>query len=275
MDRQNSSNSSFGGSSVAASTRRRQADFIKLATSGKFKVTASENVGDFFVLFEGPPETPYEGGYWNVHVVLTEQYPYKSPSIGFGNRIFHPNVEERSGAVCLDVINQTWTPMYDLVNVFDVFLPQLMRYPNSTDPMNPAAAQMQLQSMTTYTQYIHQHISQHATLQKALAVVAHLNPEGEGEEGSQGQAGEEGDAMPPPVVVPSATAGGGGGCSPGSNVTATPESDRGGLTATPPSLIGSMGGTPQLNPTPPPKPQQASVTTAEEDDDDMPEEIDI
>jgi ubiquitin-conjugating enzyme E2 H len=52
--------------------------------------------------------------------------------------------------VCLDVINQTWSPMYDMVNIFEVFLPQLLRYPNPTDPLNGEAAALLMKDPKAY-----------------------------------------------------------------------------------------------------------------------------
>jgi ubiquitin-conjugating enzyme E2 H len=66
------------------------------------------------------------------------------------NKIFHPNIDEHSGSVCLDVINQTWSPMYDMINIFETFLPQLLRYPNPTDPLNGEAASMMMRDIKEY-----------------------------------------------------------------------------------------------------------------------------
>lgn len=78
----------------------------------------------------------------------------------------------RSGSVCLDVINQTWSPMFgassnisscrpissrrglsvtvDMMNIFEVFLPQLLRYPNPNDPLNGEAAALLMRHPQDY-----------------------------------------------------------------------------------------------------------------------------
>lgn len=131
-------------------SKRRDMDVTKLMMSDYDVTLNNDCTDDLYVIFHGPPDSPYAGGSWKVHVELPEGYPYKSPSIGFCNRMFHPNVDEMSGTVCLDVINQTWSPMFDLLNVFEVFLPQLLLYPNPTDPLNGEAAALMMRSPEQY-----------------------------------------------------------------------------------------------------------------------------
>ncbi|SPQ26978.1 5f924631-72e4-4524-8e52-f9148fa17587 [Thermothielavioides terrestris] len=140
--------------------RRIETDVLKMLMSD-YEVTLV-NDNKFYVRFKGPAETPFEGGVWKVHVELPDQYPYKSPSIGFVNRIFHPNIDELSGSVCLDVINQTWSPMYDMINIFESFLPQLLRYPNASDPLNGEAAALLLREPKSYEQKVREYVQKYA-----------------------------------------------------------------------------------------------------------------
>lgn len=152
-------------SSAGSPSKRRDTDLMKLMMSGMEVVVMDDaNGGDFCVKFHGPKDTPYEGGIWRLRVTLPMEYPYKSPSIGFQNRMFHPNVDEMSGSVCLDVINQTWSPMFDLVNVFSVFLPQLLAYPNPSDPLNGDAAALMLRDIDKYNEKIRQYVKLYASV---------------------------------------------------------------------------------------------------------------
>jgi len=147
---------------MSSPNKRRETDLMKLMMSN-FQVTMSnDSVNEFVVKFCGPKDSPYEGGSWKVRVELPPTYPYKSPSIGFVNKIFHPNVDFASGSVCLDVINQTWSPMFDLINVFESFLPQLLLYPNPTDPLNGEAAALLLKEPERYKERVKELVKKHA-----------------------------------------------------------------------------------------------------------------
>lgn len=148
--------------------KRRDTDVMKLLMSDWKVELVDDNVSEFYVEFTGPKDSPYEGGVWKVHVELPDAYPYKSPSIGFVNRIYHPNVDEMAGSVCLDVINQTWSPMFDLINVFEVFLPQLLLYPNPTDPLNGEAAALLMREPQTYNQKVKDYVQRYARPEHVL-----------------------------------------------------------------------------------------------------------
>ncbi|KAF8897548.1 ubiquitin-conjugating enzyme/RWD-like protein [Infundibulicybe gibba] len=148
------------------SKRRIETDVMKMLMSDYEVSLVNDSMQEFHVRFYGPAESeplvlghktliemwiaPFAGGVWKIHVELPDQYPFKSPSIGFMNKIFHPNIDEISGSVCLDVINQTWSPMFDMINIFEVFLPQLLRYPNPNDPLNGEAAALLMRHPKEY-----------------------------------------------------------------------------------------------------------------------------
>jgi len=147
---------------MSSPSKRREMDVMKLMM-GDYKVEMiNDGMHEFYVEFNGPRDSPYQGGVWKIRVELPDAYPYKSPSIGFVNKIFHPNVDEMSGSVCLDVINQTWSPMFDLVNVFEVFLPQLLLYPNPTDPLNGEAAALMMRDRQVYEQKVKEYCARYA-----------------------------------------------------------------------------------------------------------------
>jgi len=148
---------------MSSPRRRIESDVMKLMMTDHEVTLVQDSMLEFYVKFDGPKDSPYEGGVWKVHVEIPDGYPYKSPSIGFINKIFHPNIDELSGSVCLDVINQTWSPMYELLNVFETFLPQLLVYPNPADPLNGEAAALLMNAPEEYEKKVKAYVQQFAT----------------------------------------------------------------------------------------------------------------
>jgi len=102
--------------------------------------------------------------------------------------------ENRSGSVCLDVINQTWSPMFDMINIFEVFLPQLLRYPNPTDPLNGEAAALLMREPKSYDAKVKEYVAKYAS--KEAADEAGAETDDDDDMSSVGSFGDEEDEEP-------------------------------------------------------------------------------
>ncbi|KAF7325555.1 Ubiquitin-conjugating enzyme E2 1 [Mycena kentingensis (nom. inval.)] len=54
--------------------------------------------------FPGPEGTPYEGGHFEVDIVIPDAYPFQPVKMKFITKVYHPNVSSASGAICLDIL---------------------------------------------------------------------------------------------------------------------------------------------------------------------------
>jgi len=52
--------------------------------------------------------------------------------------------------------------MYDLINIFETFLPQLLLYPNPTDPLNGDAARLLLKDSDKYNEKVKEYVKFYA-----------------------------------------------------------------------------------------------------------------
>jgi ubiquitin-conjugating enzyme (huntingtin interacting protein 2) len=58
----------------------------------------------------GPKDTAYEGGTFYVNIEIPNDYPFKPPKMKFDTKIWHPNISSQTGAICLDILRNEWTP---------------------------------------------------------------------------------------------------------------------------------------------------------------------
>lgn len=119
----------------------------------------------FIVEIKGPSDTPFYHGRYKIRIFLPQEFPFKSPSIGFITKVFHPNIDESSGTVCLDVLNQVWSPLYDVLNIVETFLPQLLAYPNPDDPLNIEAGRLYRENKEEYEKRVEEYVKQYAIIQ--------------------------------------------------------------------------------------------------------------
>ena len=70
------------------------------------EIIPTDNIQTFFAKINGPPDSPYEGGVYDLKITIPNNYPLAPPKIVFTNDMFHPNVYA-NGNICVDILRKT------------------------------------------------------------------------------------------------------------------------------------------------------------------------
>ncbi|ODV77317.1 uncharacterized protein CANTADRAFT_56235 [Suhomyces tanzawaensis NRRL Y-17324] len=99
--------------------------------------------------FKGPPGTPYDGGVFQVDINIPNEYPFKPPQMKFATKIYHPNISSVTGAICLDILKDAWTPILTLKSSL-ISLQSLLQSPEPNDPQDAEVAKHYLSNRSGF-----------------------------------------------------------------------------------------------------------------------------
>lgn len=133
-----------------------------------------DDLTQLIVLVTGAHGTPYSQGLWRLHLRMPQDYPRNPPKATFKTRIYHPNVDENTGAVCLETLKRDWDPKLTLKDIL-VTISCLLIQPNPDSALNAAAGALIQEDYDAFSKQaqlmtrIHAPIPQHLRHQVGVA----------------------------------------------------------------------------------------------------------
>ncbi|KAK4785767.1 hypothetical protein SAY86_002456 [Trapa natans] len=109
------------------------------------------NVFEWSVSIIGPPDTLYEGGFFNAIMSFPPNYPLSPPTVRFTSEMWHPNVYA-DGKVCISILHppgddpngyelasERWSPVHTVESIV-LSIISMLSSPNDESPANIEAA---------------------------------------------------------------------------------------------------------------------------------------
>ncbi|XP_028986627.1 uncharacterized protein LOC114843933 [Betta splendens] len=126
-----------------------------------FRVFPSESDFMFWrILMQGPPDTPYEKGVFELYCQFGAEYPVKPPLVRFVTQIYHCNVNS-VGRICHNIFDRCYNAHITMRDIFDAVY-GLLIVPEPEDPLDSILAEEFLTSRETYEREAKKHTEEMA-----------------------------------------------------------------------------------------------------------------
>jgi ubiquitin-conjugating enzyme (huntingtin interacting protein 2) len=181
--------------------RKELEELSKDKTSGiTVRPTSQDSIMGYTGTLQGPADTVYAGGQWQIEIKLPKNYPFEPPKMRFMTPLWHPNVSSQTGAICLDILKDgasgAWSPALTMRTAL-MSLQALMCAPEPKDPQDAQVA----------TQYLNDRRGWEAKAREWTAL--HAKPGGAGGTGGGAGAAAGGSSKPASAAPPAAAPAGG------------------------------------------------------------------
>ncbi|MCJ1312430.1 hypothetical protein MMC25_006104 [Agyrium rufum] len=127
----------------------------------------SDDLTQLSILLTGPEGTPYAAGVWKLHLKIPIDYPKSPPKASFRTKIWHPNVDETTGSVCVDTLKRDWESKLTLRDVL-VTISCLLIQPNPDSALNAAAGKLLQEDYEAFARQAKLMTSIHAGIPAAI-----------------------------------------------------------------------------------------------------------
>ena len=114
---------------------------------------------------KGPIDTCYSGGVFDVDIIIPSDYPFKPPKMKFDTKIWHPNISSVTGAICLDILKNEWTPALTIRTAL-ISLQALMCEPVPNDPQDAVVAKQYMEDINAFNAKAKQWVEEYANPEK-------------------------------------------------------------------------------------------------------------
>ena len=99
---------------------------------------------------------------------MPSDYPKSPPKATFQTRIYHPNVDEKTGVVCLDTLKRDWVPTLTLKDIL-ITISCLLIQPNPDSALNAPAGSLIQEDYDLFTRQAQLMASIHAPIPRSLS----------------------------------------------------------------------------------------------------------